>query len=253
MKRRLNYLWRLAGTGLSFTLFGLGGITIAAVLQLLFLLRIVPVAKQATCGRRAISAAFRLYIWFMDTIGLLSYEVRGRERLEKPGQLVIANHPSLLDVVFTISLIPEANCLVKSALWNNLFTRPPIMTCNYISNESPTLVEEGVAALARGETLVVFPEGTRTVPGEPMKLFRGFANIAILSGVDLTPVLISCTPKTLLKRQPWYHIPPVPPHFTIEVLAPIAVGPFRDGEESQGKNARALSAHVMAFYAEKLK
>ena len=49
----------------------------------------------------------------MRALGLITYEIKGRERLLPRGQLIIANHPSLLDVCFIIALIEESDCIVK--------------------------------------------------------------------------------------------------------------------------------------------
>src|SRR3546814_3505509 len=44
------------------------------------------------------------------------------------------------------------------------------------------LIAACVKTLQDGRRLVVFPEGTRTVPGLPMKLKRGAASIIVRSG-----------------------------------------------------------------------
>lgn len=251
MLNKLNFIWRLFGTGLSFTLFGIGGVTIGFILWLLSSLKLLPKDKFAPQARLFVSKAFSLYINFMQAICLLSYEIDGAEKLQSnEKKLVIANHPSLLDVVFLISMIPQANCVVKSALWRNIFTRPPVHAADYINNESESLIDDGVASLNKGETLVIFPEGTRTAPGEPIKLFRGAANIAILSQTELTPVFISCTPKTLLKKQNWYNIPLKAPHFIIKVLDPINIDAHLESDHSQSKKARALTKEIKEFFEE---
>jgi hypothetical protein len=44
--------------------------------------------------------------------------------------MIIANHPSLIDVVFLIGLVRQANCVVKQSLWENPFTRGPVRAPN---------------------------------------------------------------------------------------------------------------------------
>ncbi|WP_245395071.1 hypothetical protein [methane-oxidizing endosymbiont of Gigantopelta aegis] len=41
------------------------------------------------------------------------------DKLNRPGQLIVANHPTLIDIVFLISRIPYACCIVKDSLWHN--------------------------------------------------------------------------------------------------------------------------------------
>ena len=245
MLQQLNYIWRLFGTGLSFVLFGVGGVLIVIAIKLLVGVRLFPKERAMLFTRRSISASFRLYINFMRFIGLLSYEIHGQERLRtNKKQLVVANHPSLLDVVFLISIMPHANCVVKGALRHNPFTRPPIDACRFISGDSESLVDDGVASLNSGETLMIFPEGTRTVPDEPFRLHRGAANIALQSQTPITPVYISCKPQTLLKTEKWYQIPKTPPHFTISVLDDMEIESYLTNGAAQSKNARVLTRRI---------
>ena len=71
----------------------------------------------------------------MQRAGVLTYSVEGAEKLGRPGQMIIANHPSLIDVVFLIGLVRQANCVVKQSLWQNPFTRGPVRDAGYISND----------------------------------------------------------------------------------------------------------------------
>jgi len=45
----------------------------------------------------------------------LGYEFEGRERLGRPGQLIVANHPTLIDVVLIVAFTPAPACVVKAA------------------------------------------------------------------------------------------------------------------------------------------
>ena len=59
----------------------------------------------------------------MRCLGLMTYEIRGRERLRRDGLLILANHPTLIDVVLLVSLLPNADCVVKSAVARNAFMK----------------------------------------------------------------------------------------------------------------------------------
>jgi len=144
--------------------------------------------------------------------------VEGAERLGRPGQMVIANHPSLIDVVVLIAFIRDANCVVKQSLWENPCMRGPIRAAQYISNSgSMDMLDEAAGALQSGETLIIFPEGTRTVPGTNPEFHRGAVAIAVRGASVVTPVVISVTPTTLTKAEPWYSIPSRRFHFRLRV------------------------------------
>jgi 1-acyl-sn-glycerol-3-phosphate acyltransferase len=149
---------------------------------------------------------------------LIKLQTRGTEKLAQTGgRIVVANHPSLLDVVLLMSFIPNAQCIIKHQLWNHRFLGPLMRSAGYIRNDlSPEdMVAVCKASLRRRNCLIIFREGTRSVPGETLRLRRGFANLATLAGAPVQPVTITCDPLTLIKGERWCRLPPRTPLFTI--------------------------------------
>ncbi|MCO7231344.1 lysophospholipid acyltransferase family protein [Cobetia sp. Dlab-2-AX] len=214
----LGRLWRGIATALSFLIFGLGGLLLGGTWPLLAWVVHRP-DKRQRLARRIIHHAMRGFVGLMRTLGVLDYRLHDCERLQRPGLLVLANHPTLIDVVFLLALIPHADCVVKGRLARNLFTRGPIRAAGYITNNEPQdVLDAARASLAKGNALILFPEGTRSVPGRALKFRRGAANIALRTPSDITPVLIDCQPSTLTKGEPWYHIPARRVMLNIKVL-----------------------------------
>ncbi|WP_296269584.1 lysophospholipid acyltransferase family protein [Pseudomonas sp. UBA6323] len=212
------YAWRLIATALSFALFGIGGVLLRVLVFPVLGLLPGDLLQRRTRARAVVSRTFRVFVEFMFRTGVLTYEVEGAERLGRPGQMVIANHPSLIDVVVLIAFIRDANCVVKQSLWENPCMRGPIRAAQYISNSgSMDMLDEAAGALQSGETLIIFPEGTRTVPGTNPEFHRGAAAIAVRGAKVVTPVVISVTPTTLTKAEPWYSIPSRRFHFRLRV------------------------------------
>jgi 1-acyl-sn-glycerol-3-phosphate acyltransferase len=240
--------WRLLGTAASFALFGLGGIVLGCLV--LPLARLVPTGagRRQRFARWIISRGFRGFIECMRLAGVLSYEFKGRERLGRAGQLIIANHPSLIDVVFLIGFTPVPCCVVKATLWRNPVTGHALASARYIPNQpTDTMIEAAGAALEAGDTLILFPEGTRSVPGEPLQFHRGAAVVALRAAAALTPVHITVNPTTLTKQEPWYRIPGRRPHFALQVGADIDLAHFR-GQGPTPIASRALNTHLASLF-----
>jgi len=221
--RRLDYYWRLFATGLSFTLFGVGGFFIGfIVFPLVHLFSRGKERAQRRC-QRIVSGAFRLFIWTMKSLGVLTYEISGAARLAGPGPgIIVANHPSLIDVIFIIAQMPQALCIVKKAAWSNPAMMGVMWSTGYVPNDAPEqLIEDCARRVREGEKLVVFPEGTRTQPGKPMKFRRGAASIIVKSGAPFTPVAISIKPSTLTKADKWYDVPPERVRMRLAVGEPV--------------------------------
>jgi len=247
-----NYLWRLLSTGASFVLFGLGGLTLRlVVLPLLGLLPGNAITRRRR-ARAAISKAFYLHVQFMYRSGVLEYEFQGIERLGRPGQIIIANHPSLIDVVFLIAHIRDANCIVKQSLWRNPCTRGPVGRAQYVSNNgSPEMLEQAADALREGQTLIVFPEGTRTAPNQAPVFHRGAAAIALRGARVITPVFITVKPTTLTKAEPWYRIPERRVQVSLRVGRDIAPETF-NADAPLPIASRRLNEHLHQLFLKEL-
>jgi len=254
MLDRLDRIYRTLGTGFFFAaLFG-GGAVIAVVAFPLIGLATREPRLQRERKQYLIHLLFRSYIAAMRRARLASFDFRGLEKLrDAPGRMLIANHPSLLDVVMLMALVPHAQCVVKQSLWESPYLGRLVKGVGYISNALPS--EQLLAAcresIAEGACLIIFPEGTRTTPGEPMQLQRGFANIALLLGLDIQLVTITCTPPTLLKGQKWYVVPPRRPVFCVDVGEMLSVKHMLDDHE-RPLAARKLVRMVAASYKDKL-
>jgi 1-acyl-sn-glycerol-3-phosphate acyltransferase len=253
MIARLNYLWRLAATGICFTVFGVGGFLLA--LLVFPLLRFAAGESRLRRIRWATHKSFALFLWFMEVVGVMRMEVVGAEKLRNcRNTLVLANHPTLIDVVAMISLMPMANCVVKQALWKNPLLRGVVRGAAYLSNsDSNSLIDDCSAALLAGDPLLVFPEGTRSRPGEALCFQRGAAYIALRSGVPVLPVLIDCSPSTLTKRERWYHIPPRRFHLRIKVLEPVGTSQWVNPGEVQTIAARKLTRAFESLFTLELR
>jgi 1-acyl-sn-glycerol-3-phosphate acyltransferase len=226
--RRDAYYLRLIGTALSFFLFGVGALVVGLIL--LPIVRILP-ATRSSKRRRArtvMSRSLRLFVAQMRAVGGLTYEFRNVERLGRPGQLIIANHPSLIDVVFLLAFTRGSGCVVKQGLWRNPVTRAAVTLAEYITNDpTSSMIAEAAAALQEGQTIIMFPEGTRTTPNQTFVFHRGAASVALRAARTLTPVYIRCEPTTLTKNEPWYRIPARRVHFTLVVGEDLDLQPYR--------------------------
>ncbi|AMO46760.1 Phospholipid/glycerol acyltransferase [Enterobacter sp. FY-07] len=251
MKRlasRLNWFWRLLMTGLCFALFGIGGLLLSLVWFNLLLIAVRDKATRRRLARRSIAASFRLFLNTAKATGALDYRIHGVETLRhERGCLVVANHPTLIDYVLLASVMPETDCLVKSALLRNPFLGGVVKAADYLINsQADALLPTCEQRLQQGDTILIFPEGTRTRPGEAMTLQRGAANIAVRCGCDLRIVVIHCSEHLLDKHSRWYDVPPHKPMFTVEVRERVAIKQFFDAESQEpALAARQLNRHLL--------
>lgn len=250
---RLNYVYRAAATGFCFAVFGIVSLAAGATL---FPLIGLTAADADTSRRRAQRLA---HLWFgtfsrlMAATGAIRYEIRGAEKLRQPGVMIVANHPSLIDVVLLLGYLPEVDCILKAAIFRNPFMKWPARWLGYIAQHSPDqLFDDAQMAMKKGHALLVFPEGTRSVPGQPIRMGHGAARMAVEAAATILPVAIRCTPPHLFKHQPWWRPPVTRPHYVLTVGEAYPARRFLDEADGvPSVAARRLSRHWEQYFAER--
>lgn len=201
-------LWRVAAAAATFALFGFGGLLLGFVAIPLLGAFVDEGRAQSRC-RRAIHLAFRLFVAWIGFVGLARCDVKGASRLRNAtGTLVVANHPTLIDVIVLVSHLPDAYCVVKEEVWRNPFYGRVVRAAGYIPSIRADFVVERAAALLRsGEVVLLFPEGTRTPPGEQPVVRRGAALVLLRARAPALPVRLDVWPAVLTKGHSLLRFP----------------------------------------------
>ncbi len=242
----------MIATAMSFTVFGIGGLLIGLIAYPLLLL-CTGSKNRSRYGQLIIHWSFRFFIWFMHSLGIFSIKIQNRERLDRSGLYLIANHPTLIDVAIMLSMLKQSDCVVKSKLAQNMFTKGPLLTAGYIENNTPEqLIESCVSSLQAGRNLLIFPEGTRTKNLQSLDFKRGAAIIALRSKHNISPITIKCVPRMLAKGQKWYKIPSSKPSFSINIGDEIPIKPFIQDKQALSIQSRRLNQVLLNYYCEEL-
>ena len=246
--------WRALRTGIAFSVFGVGALMLVTLaFPVVRLLSGTGEVRQQRV-QWLVHRTFQFFAWFMTVLGLIRVARVGMERLRQSAPcLIVANHPTLIDVVLLIAELPQADCVVKKGLWHNRFLRGVVAAAGYIPNDDgAALVGDCAQRLRAGRRLLLFPEGTRSPRGRLGHFRRGAARIALESGCDVVPVVITCDPPTLAKGGKWYHVPDRPAHVTLEVQEPITMRRYLEPGTSPALAARRLTEDLRILYETKL-
>jgi 1-acyl-sn-glycerol-3-phosphate acyltransferase len=247
--RRLEHLVRRLGTGFLFATFGLGALALASV--------ILPASRwfrsshegADLAAQRLIHRSLDGYVRLGTALGLFRLRESGTGRLRAGAGLIVANHPTLLDVVFLLARIPQADCIVKHEAWRNPFLRPIVVSADYLPNhDGEALVEACAERLRAGRTVILFPEGSRSPQCGLRPFKRGAARVALASGCAITPVVVGCEPPALKKGQPWWRIPNRPLEFSLDVGEPFHATDVVEADLPAAIAARKLTAHLRTYF-----
>lgn len=138
----------------------------------------------------------RIAWWSAKMLRCLGLELRVEGRFKAGAKLVVANHVSWIDIMAIHAACPEARFVSKAdvqhwPLVNRLIDSAQTL---YIQRESRRdalrVVHRMAEALAAGDTVAVFPEGT-TGPGPELLHFHAnLLQAAIATGVPVQPVAL---------------------------------------------------------------
>lgn len=245
---------RRAGTAFMFAVFGIGALFVAGIAFPIVAWRQRGEARHLL-AQRLIHRCFRAFERLGNVLHLFEVRDSGVERLRSGGVLVVANHPTILDVVFLGARMPQADCIVKLGAWRNPFLRGIVSVAGYVANaDGPAVVEACTTRLRAGRSVIVFPEGTRSPVGGLRDFRRGAARVALQSQCLVVPVTIRCDPPSLAKGQRWWGIQARRMVFTLDVGAPFHPSDWigLEGKTSTPRAARQLTSALSDYYESRI-
>ena len=229
---------------LLFIIFGIGSLILSFIL--------IPVGGIFIKGRekREYFSHFihKLWAWYTDvliSVGLIKIEKNNVEQMK--GKIIVATHPSFIDIVILIGIYDNSLCLVKKEILNNFFMKNIVKNV-YIPNnvELDEFKDICKAASDGGYNIVIFPTGTRTVEGEDLKIHKGAAALQIATGADIIPVKIKCDYPFLQKGKPVYDAGNRVITYAITQLEPIKLSQF--SEKSEIKLRKEISEKIKSDF-----
>jgi 1-acyl-sn-glycerol-3-phosphate acyltransferase len=242
---RIEHAARVAGFGAAHLLFGAGSLYLGAVH--LPLVRTAARSEEEANARsvEAVAAGFRRYTACLELARLVDLDVEPI-RVTEPSVLV-ANHPTIIDVICVLGATERTVCVAGGYYYEHPLLGALLRASRFIdggdggASSTERLMEEGVARLGEGYSVLVFPEGTRYRPGEMWPFGRAAFEIAARARAPVVPIVIEVRPPFLTKGLPWYRPPRTRPRYRLRQRAPIRVGPGRPAaREATRQVERAL-------------
>ena len=223
MLNAFRAIWLPIAYYLSWVWFGLGGLLLNIVFVPLLLLP--NRERYGPRVRRITRWMFGFWLKWMHASGVVRVTWNGFDRPLPPGVVYVANHPCLVDAPFLFARLPDTVCIFKPALLRNPFIAPTALLCGYVSagENGIDLIRNSVERLAAGQSLLIFPEGTRTAVGSNLNPLKpGFALIARRAGCPIQLIRVRSSPLLARKNLPWWRVPPLPGwvEFTLDELIP---------------------------------
>lgn len=136
----------------------------------------------------------------------------GKENLENRTYLFLATHQSYLDIPILTQALPTIRFVYRKSLEGIPFFGSSLKRSHHIAIDREDVrsamqsIENAAVAISNGASVVVFPEGTRSLTGEVQEFKRGAFMLALKANVPIVPVAIQGSYKSM-KRGSWFVRP----------------------------------------------
>lgn len=134
-------------------------------------------------------------LWLAKHVCGIDYEVRGLENVPKHPTIIMAKHQSAWETVGILCHLPRGVWIIKRELvwlpiigWVLAGLKSIAIDRKSGKSARDQILEQGKDRLARGYSVVIFPEGTRVAPGERKKYGLGGALLATGANAKVLPI-----------------------------------------------------------------
>lgn len=222
-----------------FSYFTFGSIFLSGIW---FIAVLIPLPKKVK--RRGVTWLLRI---FTGSVIYSSFHVPKKLYLkhlnfDKPS-IIIANHTSFLDILFTVMLSSRIVLMVKKWVYKSPLFGPIIRYAGYIYTEhgAEKNLEDSKKIMDEGYSILVFPEGSRSKTDQMKRFHKGAFLLAEKLEADITPLLIHGAHYTLPKGE--YYVKNAGLHMK-------ALPRIRFDDNSWGENYRERAKSISKYFKE---
>ena len=215
-------IWRAVLVILLFALFGFGALYITFC--------IFPFQKNKEQGYKTLKNSWEFFVKLMIKLRILKLEISDIEIIKNiKNSIIVSTHPSFIDIVILMSIIPDSTCFVAEKLGRNPFLKG-IAKHLFILEGQPLDVwmNEALEKINNGLSIIIFPMGGRHRRNEFPKIRRGCALIAQKSGRDIHAISINTDVDFLQNGQAIYEAGEKEVLYNIDYLGKINTQEYLD-------------------------
>ena len=179
--------------GIRSTFFYIGYYSGTVVLCLFFIL-FFPLLPPK--GRHAVASLWCGFVllWLLLCCGV-KYKIFGLENISDIPAVILANHQSSWETILFYKLVFPVSPILKKELmdipfcgWSMRLLKPIAIDRSKPREAGKSLLIQGVDRIESGNSVIVFPEGSRSDFGSIKRFSRGGAKLAMAANTDIVPI-----------------------------------------------------------------
>mgnify|MGYP006074303539 CR=1 FL=1 len=179
--------------GIRSCFFYIGHYSVTVFLSVFFIL-LFPILPPK--GRHIFASLWCGFVlgWLRLCCGV-RYVVHGGENLPKNPAIIFANHQSSWETILFYKLVFPVSPILKKELiqipfwgWSMRLLKPIAIDRSKPRDAARSLLIQGVDRIQNGNSVIIFPEGSRSKFGSVKRFSRGGAKLAIAANTGIIPI-----------------------------------------------------------------
>ena len=246
MINNLKNLIRSSIVVLSFIYIGIGALVLRFIVFPIQGLLIKDEKSKKLKYSETLQNTWKSFVHMLQILKIIRIETKDMEKLKNiKNSIIVSTHPSFIDIVILISIIPYTTCFAAKKLDKNPFFKGMVRLLFIIEGE-PTdkWVNDARNMLNDGFNVIIFPMGTRHRKDEFPKIRRGAALLAQQSGKNIVMIDMQTDFDFLQNGQPFYEAGNQAVVYTISDLGIINTQDFLDKYPNDVDFKTIITKHI---------
>ena len=180
-----------------FVFFGLGALVLRYC--------VFSFEKDNKKNYKTLQKSWEFMVWLLSVTGIIDLRVEDVERLKSiKNSIIVSTHPSFVDIVILMSIIPYSTCFVAEKLSKNPFFKGMVKLL-FIFEGKDSWLNDAKQMLDNGLNVIMFPMGTRHRKTEFPRIRRGASLLAQKTGKNIVMLNLEQSFDFLQIHQPFYE------------------------------------------------
>ncbi len=219
---------------ISFSIFGVGSLAVGFFIFPFVNFLVKDNSKKLNTYSKIVYFSWNLFVKLLQIIGVLKLNIENLNQLKNiKNSIIVSTHPSYIDVLILLSLIPNTTCFVAPRLTENKFFKKIVESMFLISGKPiQELQIDTKKMIKEGFNILIFPSGIRHRKNEYPKIRKGAALVALNAKRNIVPIVMYTDFDFLQIGQPFYDAGEKPVTYTIKCNTEININKYLNYEDT---------------------
>lgn len=206
-----------------FIVFGIGAVLLRYFVLIFPEYLIRNKEKRLKVCSKILRKSWCFFIKLLEFLKIIKLNINDLNAIKNiKNSIIVSTHPSFIDVVIIMSVIPYTTCFAAEKIKNNIFFKGMADLLFILDSKDIQEWEKSAKnMLDSGFNILIFPMGERHKKSEKPKIRKGASLLALNNLKNIEMIKIETSYEFLMKNQNIYEIEKDPVTYNIQYLGSI--------------------------------